>query len=84
MSQGVPYEDFVLNIQPDDYTQLNERVTALLEAPARLRRMQETLQMHQRQFLWAADERGGVLDGIERELAIRAARLSEGVASVLS
>ena len=82
--QGMPYEDFVLNIQPDDYTQLNERVAALLESPTRLKRMQEVLQAHQRAFLWAADESGGVLANIERELAMRAARLASGGPSVLS
>ncbi len=38
---GMPYRDFVLNIQPDDYHQLNKRVRHLLNSPARLRRMQE-------------------------------------------
>ena len=37
---GVPYSDFVLNIQPDDYLQLNARVQALLDNPARLQGMQ--------------------------------------------
>jgi len=37
---GMPYADFVLNIQPDDYRQLNRRVQALLDDPPQLRRMQ--------------------------------------------
>lgn len=37
---GVPYSDFVLNIQPDDYRQLNSRVQRLLDNPAQLRAMQ--------------------------------------------
>jgi len=36
----VPYEDFVLNIQPDDYTQLNSKVQRILDSPKRLRHMQ--------------------------------------------
>ena len=37
---GVPYSDFVLNIQPDDYLQLNKRLQHLLDNPAELRAMQ--------------------------------------------
>lgn len=37
---GMPYADFVLNIQPDDYRHLNARVQALLDNPTQLRRMQ--------------------------------------------
>lgn len=37
---GMPYADFVLNIQPDDYRQLNARIQALLDNPSQLRRMQ--------------------------------------------
>lgn len=37
---GLPYTDFVLNIQPDDYQQLNEKIQFFLDNPARLRRMQ--------------------------------------------
>ena len=39
---GVPYEDFVLNIQPDDYVQLNAKVQHILDSPKQLRRMQVT------------------------------------------
>ena len=39
---GVPYEDFVLNIQPDDYTQLNAKVQRILDSPKQLRHMQVT------------------------------------------
>ena len=38
---GMPYRDFMLNIQPDDFHQLNKRVAHLLASPGRLRRMQE-------------------------------------------
>ena len=37
---GLPYSDFVLNIQPDDYQQLNDKIQFFLDNPARLRRMQ--------------------------------------------
>ena len=37
---GLPYSDFVLNIQPDDYRQLNQRIQFFLDNPARLRHMQ--------------------------------------------
>lgn len=37
---GMPYADFVLNIQPDDYRQLNTRIQAILDNPSQLRRMQ--------------------------------------------
>lgn len=37
---GVPYEEFLLNIQPDDYAQLNARVGSILGSPQRLRHMQ--------------------------------------------
>ncbi len=40
---GMPYRDFMLNIQPDDYHQLNKRVAHLIDSPGRLRRMQEVL-----------------------------------------
>ena len=41
--QGVPYEDFVLNIQPDDYPLLNSKVQRILDSPKRLRHMQASL-----------------------------------------
>ena len=37
---GLPYSDFVLNIQPDDYQQLNDKIQFFLDNPARLRHMQ--------------------------------------------
>lgn len=37
---GMPYTDFILNIQPDDYRQLNKRIQYLLDNPAKLRHMQ--------------------------------------------
>ena len=37
---GLPYSDFVLNIQPDDYQQLNEKIQFFLDNPVRLRYMQ--------------------------------------------
>ena len=40
---GVPYEEFILNIQPDDYTQLNSKVQHILDSPKRLRHMQVIL-----------------------------------------
>ena len=40
LSQGVPYEDFVVNIQPDDYAQLNTILQSILDDEPRLRRMQ--------------------------------------------
>ena len=40
---GVPYADFVLNIQPDDYLQLNGRVQGLLDDAPRLQAMQVCL-----------------------------------------
>ena len=40
---GMPYRDFMLNIQPDDYHQLNKRVAHLVDSPGRLRRMQEVI-----------------------------------------
>ncbi len=77
---GLPYEDFTLNIQPDDYAQLNDRVSALMGSPARLRRMQEALQAHQRHFTWAGGKEGsGVIGNIDRELGIRAAMLNNDV-----
>ena len=39
---GVPYEDFVLNIQPDDYMQLNAKVQRIMDSPRQLRNMQVT------------------------------------------
>lgn len=47
---GVPYEEFLLNIQPDDYTQLNGKVQRILDSPKRLRHMQVTL--HTPQPFW--------------------------------
>ena len=40
---GLPYSDFVLNIQPDDYQQLNEKIQFFLDNPLRLRYMQVRL-----------------------------------------
>ena len=40
---GLPYSDFVLNIQPDDYQQLNNKIQYFLDNPARLRHMQVLL-----------------------------------------
>ena len=40
---GLPYSDFVLNIQPDDYQQLNSKIQYFLDNPARLRHMQVLL-----------------------------------------
>ena len=37
---GLPYSDFVVNIQPDDYQQLNDKIQFFLDNPARLRHMQ--------------------------------------------
>ncbi len=40
---GLPYSDFVLNIQPDDYQQLNNKIQYFLDNPAKLRHMQVLL-----------------------------------------
>jgi hypothetical protein len=82
---GLPYEEFLLNIQPDDFAQLNERVGRVLASPQRLRHMQEALQAYQRAFLWeGGSEDGGVIANVERELGIRAAMLHDASHSVLS
>lgn len=37
---GMPYETFMVNIQPDDYTELNSVLTRIMADPPRLHRMQ--------------------------------------------
>ena len=82
--QGMPYESFAVNIQPDDYAQLNSVLQRILDDPPRLKRMQEALQAHQRAFVWDAGEARGVFGGIERELALRAATLADVPRSVFT
>ncbi|BDA49002.1 probable glucuronosyltransferase [Coccomyxa sp. Obi] len=69
---GMPYADFVLNIQPDDYRHLNTRIQALLDNPTQLRRMQEALERHQKHFVWDTAGDGGIYTMVEKELALRA------------
>lgn len=51
---GLPYSDFVLNIQPDDYQQLNDKIQFFLENPARLRHMQvpQPFTWHKLWLIW--------------------------------
>lgn len=37
---GMPYDSFMVNLQPDDYKELNGVLSRILADPARLRRMQ--------------------------------------------
>ncbi len=81
---GVPYASFMVNVQPDDYAQLNNVLTQILRAPGRLRAMQEALRAHQRAFVWDEGEERGIFGSIERELAHRAATIGDGPASVFT
>jgi hypothetical protein len=81
---GMPYDSFMVNVQPDDYEELNGVLSRILADPGRLRRMQATLEAHQRFFVWEAGAEGGVLDSIERELALRAAAVDDAPRSVFS
>jgi hypothetical protein len=80
----MPYESFAVNIQPDDYGQLNAVLQRIMGDPPRLKRMQEALQAHQRAFVWDASEPRGVYGSIERELAHRAATLADAPRSVFT
>lgn len=37
---GMPYDSFMVNVQPDDYKQMNNILSRILADPLRLRRMQ--------------------------------------------
>ncbi|CAL8466705.1 g6241 [Coccomyxa elongata] len=82
---GVPYGEFMLNIQPDDYPQLNDRISRILASPQRLRHMQDALVAYQKNFLWSGgSEDGGVIANVERELSIRATMLHDTPHSTFS
>eukprot|EP00884_Botryococcus_braunii_P017223 jgi/Botrbrau1/4184/Bobra.0192s0044.1 len=70
---GVRYEDFMLNIQPDDYKQLAAITGAILTDPPRLRRMQLALAAHQRLFVWeeGQEESQGAFGALYKELQLR-------------
>lgn len=71
----VPWDTFSVNIQPDDYTQTNRILQAILDDPRRLAYLQRALAAVQGRFVWDAQASEGVLGGIERELSLRAAQL---------
>ena len=52
---GVPYGEFMLNIQPDDYPQLNDRIGRILASPQRLRHMQVTSGLQRTVPWWILD-----------------------------
>ena len=54
------------------------RLRELLQHPERVRALQEGLLHHQKYFLWEPDIQGGVLNNIERELAMRSAQRAGG------
>ena len=81
---AMPYSSFMVNVQPDDYAQLNTVLRRILRLPGRLRQMQEALRANQRAFVWDAGEERGVLGSIERELALRAATVGDGPTSVFT
>ncbi|CAL8466706.1 g6242 [Coccomyxa elongata] len=81
---GMPYDSFMVNVQPDDYRELNSVLSRILADTARLRRMQEALEVHQRYFVWDEAEEKSIFGSIERELALRAATVNDTPRSVFS
>ena len=71
----VPWDAFSVNLQPDDYDQLNRVLQGILDDPKRLQGLQNALAAVQRHFLWDPEVQDGVLGGIERELSLRAKAL---------
>ena len=71
----LPWDAFSVNLQPDDYAQLNRVLQAILDDPKRLQGLQSALAAVQRRFVWDPKVREGVLGSIERELSLRAAAL---------
>ena len=72
---GVPWDTFSINLQPDDYDQLNRVLQAILDDPRRLQGLQNALAAMQGRFVWDPRAETGVLGNIERELSLRAAAL---------
>ena len=71
----MPWDAFSINLQADDYAQLNRVLQAILDNPKRLQELQSALAAVQRRFVWDPKVRDGVLGSIERELSLRAAAL---------
>lgn len=71
----MPWDAFSVNLQPDDYNQLNRVLQSILNNPQRLQGLQNALAAVQRQFVWDPRAEIGVLGNIERELSLRAAAL---------
>ena len=71
----MPWDAFSVNMQPDDYDQLNRVLQGILDDPKRLQGLQNALAAVQRQFVWDSRAKDGVLVSIERELSLRASAL---------
>ena len=71
----MPWDDFSVNLQPDDYRQVNRVLRSILEDAKRLQGLQSALAAVQARFVWDAEAAGGVLGSIEQELSRRAAQL---------
>jgi len=71
----VPWDAFSVNMQPDDYDQMNRVLQSILDDPKRLQSLQSALAAVQRQFVWDPKVEDGVLGSIERELSLRASAL---------
>ena len=71
----VPWDAFSVNLQPDDYDQLNRVLQGILDDPRRLYELQSALEAVQRRFVWDPRVEEGVLGSIEHELSLRAAAL---------
>lgn len=71
----VPWDAFSVNMQPDDYDQLNRVLQGILDDPKRLQGLQNALAAVQRQFVWDPRAKDGVLGSIEHELSLRASAL---------
>ena len=71
----MPWDAFSVNLQPDDYRQMNRVLQSILEDTERLQGLQSALAAVQARFVWDAKAAGGVLASIERELSQRAAQL---------
>ena len=71
----MPWDAFSVNMQPDDYREVNRILQSILDDTERLKGLQRALAAVQTRFVWDAKAAGGVLGSIEQELSRRAAQL---------
>ena len=71
---SVNYEDFSININPDEHHLLHKVLAGLLSNPQKIQDMQHELSLIQQGFVWDKKNKKGVYDMIYAELANHPAR----------